>query len=223
MRCGHSIGTDGRSATNWGSARHRSSAGSRSRSCCTIRHWRRFTPELPAVRDTATVNPFKGLRSFGEEDAADFFGRDRLVSDVVRRIDAGQRLVATGRDQRIGQVERRRSRRHPGDPQGCDRRIRAVARRADDPRSATDARAGGGAAAIDVRSTRLAHRATRDPRGRSPASGTARAALGLAAAARDRSVRGVVRARRRRDRNGSSSSICSVRRSTTRTGASSCS
>ena len=49
---------------------------------------------MPAARDTATVNPFKGLRSFGEEDAPDFFGRDRLVSDVVRRIDAGQRLVA---------------------------------------------------------------------------------------------------------------------------------
>jgi basic membrane lipoprotein Med (substrate-binding protein (PBP1-ABC) superfamily)/DNA-binding SARP family transcriptional activator len=43
---------------------------------------------------STTVNPFKGLRSFGEEDAADFFGRDRLVSDVMRRIDAGQRLVA---------------------------------------------------------------------------------------------------------------------------------
>jgi basic membrane lipoprotein Med (substrate-binding protein (PBP1-ABC) superfamily) len=40
------------------------------------------------------VNPFKGLRSFGEGDAADFFGRDRVVSDVVRRLAGGQRLVA---------------------------------------------------------------------------------------------------------------------------------
>ena len=40
------------------------------------------------------VNPFKGLRSFGEADAADFFGRDRVVSDVVRRLAGGQRLVA---------------------------------------------------------------------------------------------------------------------------------
>lgn len=39
-------------------------------------------------------NPFKGLRSFGEQDEADFFGRDRLVSDVIRRIRAGQSLVA---------------------------------------------------------------------------------------------------------------------------------
>ncbi len=38
-------------------------------------------------------SPFKGLRPFAEEDEADFFGRDRLVSDVIRRIDAGQRLV----------------------------------------------------------------------------------------------------------------------------------
>lgn len=39
-------------------------------------------------------NPFKGLRAFNEDDGADFFGRDKLVSEVIRRIDAGQRLVA---------------------------------------------------------------------------------------------------------------------------------
>jgi DNA-binding SARP family transcriptional activator len=49
----------------------------------------RFTEGEPV-----TVNPFKGLRSFAEEDAVDFYGRDRLVSDVIRRIDAGQRLLA---------------------------------------------------------------------------------------------------------------------------------
>lgn len=50
--------------------------------------------EAPGVTETAAVNPFKGLRPFGEDDAAVFFGRERLVSDVIRRIDAGQRLVA---------------------------------------------------------------------------------------------------------------------------------
>ncbi len=44
--------------------------------------------------DTVRHNPFKGLRSFGEDDADDFFGRDHLVSDVVRRLDRGDRLVA---------------------------------------------------------------------------------------------------------------------------------
>ena len=39
-------------------------------------------------------NPFKGLRAFGEDDAEDFFGRDRLVSDVIRRVDDGGSLVA---------------------------------------------------------------------------------------------------------------------------------
>ncbi len=38
-------------------------------------------------------NPFKGLHAFREADAEDFFGRDRLVADVVGRIAAGARLV----------------------------------------------------------------------------------------------------------------------------------
>ncbi|MEN8235888.1 MAG: BTAD domain-containing putative transcriptional regulator, partial [Actinomycetota bacterium] len=41
----------------------------------------------------AVVNPFKGLRPFQEDDAADFFGRDRLVAEVVGRITGGERLV----------------------------------------------------------------------------------------------------------------------------------
>jgi len=54
----------------------------------------------PSVRGTderagpAAVNPFKGLRPFGEDDAGDYFGRDRLVVDVIRRIDRGDRLIA---------------------------------------------------------------------------------------------------------------------------------
>jgi basic membrane lipoprotein Med (substrate-binding protein (PBP1-ABC) superfamily)/DNA-binding SARP family transcriptional activator len=38
-------------------------------------------------------NPFKGLRPFVEEDADDFFGRDRLVAEILRVIHGGQRLV----------------------------------------------------------------------------------------------------------------------------------
>ena len=40
------------------------------------------------------VNPFKGLHAFGEADAGDFFGRERLVAEVITRIDGGARLVA---------------------------------------------------------------------------------------------------------------------------------
>lgn len=39
-------------------------------------------------------NPFKGLRSFLEDDSADFFGRDRLVAEAVRRLEAGTSLLA---------------------------------------------------------------------------------------------------------------------------------
>jgi basic membrane lipoprotein Med (substrate-binding protein (PBP1-ABC) superfamily)/DNA-binding SARP family transcriptional activator len=42
----------------------------------------------------SAVNPFKGLRAFHEADSGDFFGRSRLVADVVRRLDGGQRLIA---------------------------------------------------------------------------------------------------------------------------------
>ena len=50
-------------------------------------------PATPIRRGTAR-NPFKGLRPFGEEDAADFFGRERLVEVMLDRLVAGHRLVA---------------------------------------------------------------------------------------------------------------------------------
>ncbi|HKJ56889.1 MAG TPA: BTAD domain-containing putative transcriptional regulator [Nitriliruptoraceae bacterium] len=36
--------------------------------------------------DVAWVNPYKGLRAFAESDAADFFGRDRLVDELLQRM-----------------------------------------------------------------------------------------------------------------------------------------
>ncbi len=54
---------------------------------------RRPTPERVALTGPA-VNPFRGLRPFSEDDARDFFGRDRLIAEVVRRIDGGDRLIA---------------------------------------------------------------------------------------------------------------------------------
>ncbi len=42
----------------------------------------------------AAVNPFKGLQAFVEADSERFFGRERLVAELVRRIADGTRLVA---------------------------------------------------------------------------------------------------------------------------------
>ena len=40
------------------------------------------------------ANPFKGLRYFTEQDAATFFGRERLSDDLVGRIESGSPLLA---------------------------------------------------------------------------------------------------------------------------------
>ena len=40
-------------------------------------------------------NPFKGLRPFREEDAADFFGREALVDQMIDRLRGGARLRTT--------------------------------------------------------------------------------------------------------------------------------
>ena len=42
---------------------------------------------------TPAENPYKGLRAFGETDAADFYGRDALVDELVRAL-GDRRLVA---------------------------------------------------------------------------------------------------------------------------------
>lgn len=52
-----------------------------------------LVPVTP-IRGAAGRNPFKGLRPFGEEDAPDFFGRDRLVEVMIERLLAGHHLVA---------------------------------------------------------------------------------------------------------------------------------
>ena len=47
-----------------------------------------------AAASGSAVNPFRGLRPFSEDDAHSFFGRDRLIADVVRRVSEGDRLIA---------------------------------------------------------------------------------------------------------------------------------
>ncbi len=56
-------------------------------------------PALVPIADrepdaTTTRNPYKGLQPFGENDADDFFGRDRLVEGLLASVEAGQRLIA---------------------------------------------------------------------------------------------------------------------------------
>ena len=50
-------------------------------------------PEQPAP-DASQRNPYKGLRSFTEADAPDFFGRDALVERLIRALETGSHLVA---------------------------------------------------------------------------------------------------------------------------------
>jgi hypothetical protein len=45
-------------------------------------------PELPLIDDVDLENPYKGLRAFGPADAAEFFGRERLVERLVARLGA---------------------------------------------------------------------------------------------------------------------------------------
>ena len=43
---------------------------------------------------TEPRNPFKGLQAFSEDDAGAFFGRERLITDVIRRLSDDAPLVA---------------------------------------------------------------------------------------------------------------------------------
>ncbi|HEX9260270.1 MAG TPA: BTAD domain-containing putative transcriptional regulator [Acidimicrobiales bacterium] len=50
-------------------------------------------PELVAAAEP-TVNPYKGLRSFREQDRDGFFGRGALVEQVLRALEADARMVS---------------------------------------------------------------------------------------------------------------------------------
>ena len=54
---------------------------------------RQGTARTELIRPDAR-NPYKGLRAFEEDDAADFFGRDRLVAETLRTLGDGARLIA---------------------------------------------------------------------------------------------------------------------------------
>ena len=56
------------------------------RRCCRSRS--------SAALEASQRNPYKGLRSFTEADAPDFFGRDELVERLIRALESGSHLVA---------------------------------------------------------------------------------------------------------------------------------
>ncbi len=49
---------------------------------------------LPALTDAR--NPYKGLGAFGEADAADFFGREALIAELVEQVGSGSLTVVVG-------------------------------------------------------------------------------------------------------------------------------
>ena len=50
----------------------------------------------PAVPGAIAVNPYKGLRAFEEGDAADFFGREELIEELVKRLGNTRFLAVVG-------------------------------------------------------------------------------------------------------------------------------
>jgi len=46
------------------------------------------------VTSIALENPYKGLRAFREDDAEEFFGRERLVAEILGRVEQGSGIVA---------------------------------------------------------------------------------------------------------------------------------
>ncbi len=51
---------------------------------------------VPAVPGAIVPNPYKGLRAFEETDAVDFFGREELVEQLVKRLSQTRFLAVVG-------------------------------------------------------------------------------------------------------------------------------
>ena len=50
----------------------------------------------PAVPGAIVANPYKGLRAFEEGDAVDFFGREELVEELIKRVQQTRFLAVVG-------------------------------------------------------------------------------------------------------------------------------
>ncbi len=81
------------------------------------------------VAELVGVNPYKGLRAFDEADAADFFGRERLVRSITQRMEATDgrgRLVTLVGPSGSGKSSTRPRRAPSRTSQGSSRRFRAL-------------------------------------------------------------------------------------------------
>lgn len=58
------------------------------------RRWQATARELSRARDGESPPPYRGLAAYEAEDRDRFFGRDRLVDDLVERIGRGRRFLA---------------------------------------------------------------------------------------------------------------------------------
>ena len=85
MRCAPISSSTGCLPTSWGLLRRRRCSGLTSGSCSTTRR----LPSRRQPRQARSRNPYKGLRPFAEEDAGDFFGRERLVAELLASLEAG--------------------------------------------------------------------------------------------------------------------------------------
>ena len=98
----------------------------------------------PAVPGAIVANPYKGLRAFEEGDAVDFFGREELVEELVKRVKQTRFLAVVG-PSGSGKSSVVRAGSDPGAPARRDRRVRGLAHRGHVPRRSPAGRAGGGA------------------------------------------------------------------------------
>jgi WD40 repeat protein len=53
-------------------------------------------PPVDASPDFVPRNPYKGLHAFGEEDAADFFGREAFIAELIKTVGADRFLALVG-------------------------------------------------------------------------------------------------------------------------------
>ena len=87
--------------------------------------------EAAEIATAEARNPYKGLRPFSEADAADFFGREVLVDEVLDALRRGSRLLTLVGPSGSGSRASSWRGLLPRLPQRCRRRIGTLGHRDD--------------------------------------------------------------------------------------------
>ena len=154
----------------------------------------------PAVPGAIVANPYKGLRAFEEGDAVDFFGREELVEELIKRVEQTRFLAVVG-PSGSGKSSVVRAGLIPALRRGAIAGSEDVAHRGHVPWRSPIGRAGVGAPSRRAGPTGESHGPARAGRARAPPSRHAAPPVGRERARpRDRPVRGGVHARRGRGR-----------------------